>query len=623
LGAILLLAGCLRLGWPGVTEFKQDEAHLYGLALDMAEFKALPLRGISSSIGVPNPPLNVYLFALPLFVWRSPIAATLFVGGLNTASVALAYGLARRYWGVTAALAAALLYAVAPWAVIYSRKIWAQDLLPVFVLGAMAAALLAMVEGRRRWLIAHLVLLAVAVQVHFSAVALVPVSLILLSVYRRNVDRRVLLAGLGAALLTAAPILIYALSRANDWKGYLEAAASRPAVATPGALELALMVVQGSEVRGLTGVEAFRAFDATIPAFLAWLAPLVGVLVAGGLAVALWRGWQARGRGLSAPEQAGVVAALWLVMPVLVFLPRLLPVYPHYFILLFPAPYFLAGMAVDALRRRAPPLAAWALVAVIVTGQVWLSLALLRFVATTNTPGAFGTPLRHMLQAVATARRAGQSEVLVVGHGDDPGTDQDAAVFDVLLRGTPHRLIDGTTTAVLPAEGAAVILWPAPGGYPWPVEALYAEWAGGAWTARLPLRAGEGEALIAVGGAQPAVPRPREASALLANGAEVLGTGAGGPGWQLWWRAPGPVEGEGAHLFAHLLDASGARIAQVDAPTYDPAAWRAGDLVVSFFALPPGGVTVRAGMYAYPSLAPVPVLDAAGEPAGDFLLFPR
>jgi hypothetical protein len=35
------------------------------------------------------------------------------------------------------------------------------------------------------------------------------------------------------------------------------------------------------------------------------------------------------------------------------------------------------------------------------------------------------------------------------------------------------------------------------------------------------------------------------------------------------------------------------------------------------------GETVRAGFYLYPSLEPVPVLDAQGAPAGEWLEFPR
>ncbi len=50
--------------------------------------------------------------------------------------------------------------------------------------------------------------------------------------------------------------------------------------------------------------------------------------------------------------------------------------------------------------------------------------------------------------------------------------------------------------------------------------------------------------------------------------------------------------------------------------------WRAGDLIVNYFVLPGDGVTVRAGMYGYPSLAPAQVLDAAGNPAGEWIEFP-
>jgi len=181
LAAVLLLAGSLRLGWPGITEFKDDEAQLYTFALDMAEFRTFYLRGIGSSVGLPNSPVSVYLFALPLLVWKSPVAATLFVGLLNTASVGLAYWMSRRYWGTRAAFIAALLYAAAPWAVVYSRKIWAQNLLPLFAAGYALSALLALVEGRSRWLIAHLVLLALIVQIHFSGVALGLVTVVLLS----------------------------------------------------------------------------------------------------------------------------------------------------------------------------------------------------------------------------------------------------------------------------------------------------------------------------------------------------------------------------------------------------------------------------------------------------------
>ncbi|MCC6188724.1 MAG: glycosyltransferase family 39 protein [Anaerolineales bacterium] len=622
LAAILALAAGLRMLWPGVTEFKQDEAHLYALALDLAELKAFPLRGISSSVGVPNAPLSVYLFALPLFVWPSPLAATLFTGLLNTASVGLGYALARRYWGPRAALASAVLYAAAPWAVLYSRKIWAQNLLPLFVVAYAGAALLAFVEGRQRWLLVHLLLLALIIQIHLSGLALAPVTLTLLFVFRRQVSGRWLAYGLGAAALALLPLGVYALTRVGELRGALEPALAwlrRPAAISADALELARMVMLGTQVRGLAGPRAFRAFEATFPNLdvVGWAG---GLLIAAGAVLAARR---ALGGGPRRPNaRAGVLVLLWLALPILFFVRHSTPVYSHYFILLFPAPYLLAGLALDA------PLARWRVLWLLPVGlaaaQAALVIALLRFIGTQATPGAFGTPLKMLLETAAAARALGAPEVIVAAEGSEPGVDLAPAVFDALLRDTPHRFVDARTTAVIPAAGAAVVIWPAANRAAWPLANLYQGWGGGHWDRVVALRAGEGQAWVTAGASErPRAPTPRLASALLANGVEVLGTGAIAGGWQLWWQAPGPLPGEAYHLFVHLIAADGQRLGQVDAPTYPAEDWRPGDLVVSHFALPAGGAAVRVGMYAYPSLAPVPVLDAAGDPAGEWLEFER
>jgi hypothetical protein len=117
------------------------------------------------------------------------------------------------------------------------------------------------------------------------------------------------------------------------------------------------------------------------------------------------------------------------------------------------------------------------------------------------------------------------------------------------------------------------------------------------------------------------VPRPLAASAGLSNWVEILGAGGEAAHWELWWRAPGPVD-EDFHLFAHVLDPAGRRVAQADVATYASRYWRPNDLVVSYFALTGAGVTVRAGMYAYPALTPVQVLDVAGNPSGEWIDFP-
>jgi hypothetical protein len=120
--------------------------------------------------------------------------------------------------------------------------------------------------------------------------------------------------------------------------------------------------------------------------------------------------------------------------------------------------------------------------------------------------------------------------------------------------------------------------------------------------------------------------------ALLANftrivGHEPLRFGPDGAVWDLFWRTADTPDAADYHIFNHLLDASGVRLAQADGAAFAGRQWRAGDGVVSRFVLPvPADVTppltMHVGMYRFPSLESVPVLDEAANPAGDFVEIP-
>src|SRR5258708_31321204 len=161
LAAILILAAILRLGAPGVVEFKTDEANLSERALDLVRGRDVPLLGIDSSVGVPNSPVSIYILTIPFAISSNPLVVTQFIGLLNVIAVGLLCAIARRYYGPLAAIVAGLLFAISPWAVIYSRKIWAQDMLPVFILLTLGPGLLGFVEGKRRAHLFHLPLLPI------------------------------------------------------------------------------------------------------------------------------------------------------------------------------------------------------------------------------------------------------------------------------------------------------------------------------------------------------------------------------------------------------------------------------------------------------------------------------
>lgn len=625
---ILALAGVLRLGWPGIQEFKRDEAALLSLSLDLAEGVSFPLRGIGSSVGVPNSPVSVYLYAIPMLApWnRTPARAGSFAGELGVLAVCLTWFVARRYWGRRAALLAALMFAASPWAAIYTRKVWAQNLIPLFTLAWMASGLLAFAEGRKRWIAAHLLLLAVLLQIHLSGLALVPVTLLALVLYRSRLDLRWLSAGAGLGLASFLPIAVYALGPGQNALGQLRALADRPAEWSFDSLRFAWLTSVGAEVHSLAGPQAYQAFLASS----GWLTLTPWILtIVLGLGLVLWlvrlrSGW-------AAPE---ILTGLWLAFPILIFARHSTPVYPHYFIVLYPAVFIAAGVglsaAADRIGRAGLGRGLTAGVTLLALAQgLWL-IRLLFFLNSHWTPGGFGTPVGMLESLAASIRResARLEETLVVSGGDAAELDESPAVMSVLLRGLPVRYVDGDEASVWPARPSLVVVWPGTRAS----ERDYEGW--GEVVGSSPLRPGEGAVELRRIDRPPSdlsalmpVPSPR----ILANRVELdgyaweAGTRPGETGlWRLAWRAPQP-DGD-YHFFNHLLAGDGSKIAGADGAGLAVRSWREGDLVMSYFpfelpgSLPEPPFAMRVGMYEYPSLIGVPVLDEAANPLADAVL---
>ena len=63
--AIWAVAAYTRLTYLDMVEFKGDEAAVSQLSMWLAEGVHFPLVGIVSSVGVTNPPVFIYLMAIP------------------------------------------------------------------------------------------------------------------------------------------------------------------------------------------------------------------------------------------------------------------------------------------------------------------------------------------------------------------------------------------------------------------------------------------------------------------------------------------------------------------------------------------------------------------------------
>ncbi|HIK45859.1 MAG TPA: hypothetical protein IGR64_13400 [Leptolyngbyaceae cyanobacterium M65_K2018_010] len=133
---LLFIGSGLRLLWAADMEWKGDEIWMYETARQVADGnQPWPWLGMVSSTGLKNPGLSVWCFILLAYVAPTPLAMVRWIQGLNILAIwglfLFCYwqgrGQADRpiwLWGI-------VLAAVSPLAVLFSRKIWAQDLLPI------------------------------------------------------------------------------------------------------------------------------------------------------------------------------------------------------------------------------------------------------------------------------------------------------------------------------------------------------------------------------------------------------------------------------------------------------------------------------------------------------------
>jgi len=655
LGALVLLAALLRFSHLDQVEFLWDQAEISKWALNMARQGQITWVGPISSTGLDTFPAAIWLLAIPYRLSPSPIFVTGFVAAINLATVIGCYFLTRRWFGRTAALVAALLFAVAPWAVIYSRKIWHTTLLPPLVLPYVVTGWLAFVRGRRWALVAHSLALAVLVHTHFSTLPFIPLTILWALVFRKRLDWKVVPLGILLAALTFIPY--FAVDARQGWRNvhrFLEIV-QRPASTTADATYATWIITTGLDLHWLIGPDRYPEFVAATPN-IRWLFAIEGGLVVAGGGLVLWRAIRQARTGLDDETAAALMAVTWLAMPTLILTRQAPPPAPHYMTTTLPSQFILIGWLVALAGRRFGQASEvfgdlqslnWALrlgqgvlllfVLALAIAQTIEFTSLLEFVMTHDTRRGYGTPIRYEVQAVQTATRLGQemggAEVILLSEGDESRMYEMPNVADILMVDRPHRSVDIRTALVVPIGPA--VYWAT---YEMtPGEELLATLVPEIVEARIALREGArsfrfygwGGGKPAISNVQPLPGGPRT----WANGAQLAGylleedlRPGGTIHWVLIWHATStPTEDVYYHWFNHLLDEQGQLRGQQDGPSLLPAYWRTGDTIFNWFDLqipadtPSGNYMMRVGMYTYPALQNVPVLDTSGVPAREWI----
>jgi 4-amino-4-deoxy-L-arabinose transferase-like glycosyltransferase len=629
LATILALAAALRLGWPGINSFSFDEARLSLMALQMAREGEFARLGMQSSTGVPNLPAAVWIFVLPYWFSADPLLVTLFVGLVGTAAVAGIWWLGRQGWGVWAGLSAALLLAASPVAVLYSRNIWSQNLLPpLAILWAVAAVV--GIGRQRSWVIGlHVFLAGFIWQVHLAGIALLLATGWLAIRFALWRQWRAVVVGGALAGLMAAPYLYTIWCCGEGARADLQVVLDQPSQIDGIAL------VQVAEMgRGDNWEWLLLGQDWQWPAGLAggldagtWLLTLLipaGLLY---LVVQVVRQWRDGRR-----DEAAVLVALtplWAVCTILFLTRHKMEVYPQYQLVALPA-LFLAAATVASWR----PFRWWGALLTLLVAAVALPQAValgqgLNVVAERLTPGGIGTPLywpRDAAEQIKDGR-----PVAIHAHGDIAEFFGDAATFSLLFWDYPHRIVDGRSALLIPAlDNGGTYLLATFADLPMWSEAQAIGLTGE--EIALPRREGEPPymALRLTDAAMPASFEQVE-PVTLANGAQLQGwllrpLGDGRLRFTSWWRIVGGGTPGHYHQFNHLRDQlEGEPLAIQDMPVSSPA-WQPGDTLITWvdFEEPavPGPFWLDIGMYTWPEIERSPVLDRPGDPLAPIRLGP-
>lgn len=181
---VLVLTLALILRFYKLSEymtFLGDEGRDAIIVKDILVMHHFPLIGPPTSVGnIYLGPLYYYMMAAAMAIfWLNPVAAAGMNALIGVATVALIYYFGRKWFNRTAGLIAAYLYAISPVNITYSTSSWNPNSAPLFSLIAMLGFYKARKERNFRWLVLSGIATAAALQMHYLALILLPVFVIL------------------------------------------------------------------------------------------------------------------------------------------------------------------------------------------------------------------------------------------------------------------------------------------------------------------------------------------------------------------------------------------------------------------------------------------------------------
>lgn len=208
-----LLSSIFRLSNLNLIEFKSDEATTVYQIVQFFDQPYLIQRGLISGTGVYNFPLFSYLM-IGLGIWsQDPQFLSGIIALINSLLVGIFFLFVKRYYDFITALVASLLLAFSPWAILFSRKIWAQDLIFLFLIPVLYLLHELILKKNTKVVLPLFLLLVLLAQLHGSGLFILAITIVVLLILRIRVDPKKAILG---ALIGLIPILPYLIFQINS-----------------------------------------------------------------------------------------------------------------------------------------------------------------------------------------------------------------------------------------------------------------------------------------------------------------------------------------------------------------------------------------------------------------------
>jgi len=205
---VIVLSAIFRLTNLDLIEFKTDEAGNLLLASRLLFDHPLPPGGLATSVGILNPPLFNYLLLPFTFISIDPKFITFIIAFTNVLAIGFLFLIIKKYYNQTLALIVSLLIAFAPWAVLFSRKIWPPDIVLPFAVVIFYSIHKIIIEKKTKFWIPLSAFLLLITQLDLAYVFFAVILFLFLLLSKPQINIKYIVFGL---IIGTIPLLPYAM----------------------------------------------------------------------------------------------------------------------------------------------------------------------------------------------------------------------------------------------------------------------------------------------------------------------------------------------------------------------------------------------------------------------------